>query len=154
MEELDPAFVHEFQESTVSRLAAEGIVATAVAESLQMPLWAWREVLADLLGADFAHELGGITAPTLLVAGERDELAPHTEQMDLVGAIPDAARPRSEADSYAIQDAVMRRLGERAGGWKVGYSPGGGIFCAPIYAAKVHASPASLPARRVFRNSS
>ena len=40
----------------------------------------------------------------------------------------------------------MRRLGEQAGGWKVGYSPEGGIFCAPIYASKVHASPASLPA--------
>ena len=40
----------------------------------------------------------------------------------------------------------MRRLGERAGGWKVGFSPEGGIFCAPIYASKVHASPASLPA--------
>jgi 2-keto-4-pentenoate hydratase len=63
-----------------------------------------------------------------------------------IAGIPDAARPQSEADSYAIQDAVMRRLGERAGGWKVGYSPEGGIFCAPIYASKVHASPASLPA--------
>ena len=63
-----------------------------------------------------------------------------------IAAIPDAARPQSEADSYAIQDAVMRRLGERAGGWKVGYSPEGGIFCAPIYASNVHASPASLPA--------
>ena len=63
-----------------------------------------------------------------------------------IAAIPEAARPQSEADSYAIQDAVMRRLGERAGGWKVGYSPEGGIFCAPIYASKVHASPASLPA--------
>ncbi len=63
-----------------------------------------------------------------------------------IAAIPDAARPQSEADSYAIQDAVMRRLGERAGGWKVGYSPEGGIFCAPIYASTVHASPATLPA--------
>lgn len=63
-----------------------------------------------------------------------------------IAAIPDTARPQSEADSYAIQDAVMRRLGERAGGWKVGYSPEGGIFCAPIYASMVHASPASLPA--------
>jgi 2-keto-4-pentenoate hydratase len=64
-----------------------------------------------------------------------------------ITAIPDPARPQTEADSYAIQDAVMRRLGERAGGWKVGYSPEGGIFCAPIYASKVDASPASLPAR-------
>jgi 2-keto-4-pentenoate hydratase len=62
-----------------------------------------------------------------------------------IAGIPEAARPRSEADSYQIQDEVMRRLGERAGGWKVGYSPEGGIFCAPIYASKVHASPASLP---------
>src|SRR5436309_8438486 len=64
-----------------------------------------------------------------------------------IAAIPDAARPQFEADSYAIQDAVMRRLDERAGGWKVGFSPEGGIFCAPIYASKVHASPASLPAK-------
>lgn len=63
-----------------------------------------------------------------------------------IPAIPEVARPRSEADSYQIQDEVMRRLGERAGGWKVGYSPEGGIFCAPIYASKVFASPASLPA--------
>ena len=62
-----------------------------------------------------------------------------------IPAIPKAARPQSEADSYAIQDAVMRRLGERPGGWKVGYSPEGGIFCAPIYASRVYASPASLP---------
>jgi 2-keto-4-pentenoate hydratase len=63
-----------------------------------------------------------------------------------IAAIPDAARPQTEADSYQIQDAVMRRLGETAGGWKVGYSPEGGIFCAPIYVSKIYASPASLPA--------
>jgi len=63
-----------------------------------------------------------------------------------IAGIPEAARPQSEADSYAIQDAVMRRRGELAGGWKVGYSPEGGVFCAPIYASKVHASPARLPA--------
>jgi 2-keto-4-pentenoate hydratase len=64
-----------------------------------------------------------------------------------VAGLPDSARPQSEADSYAIQEAVLRRLGERVGGWKVGFSPEGGIFCAPIYASKVHASPARLPAR-------
>ncbi len=63
-----------------------------------------------------------------------------------IPALPDAARPQSEADSYAIQDAVLNRLGERVGGYKVGFSPEGGIFCAPIYASRVHASPARLPA--------
>src|ERR1700732_90168 len=64
-----------------------------------------------------------------------------------IAALPDSARPPSEADSYAIQEAVLRRLGERVGGWKVGFSPEGGVFCAPIYASAVHASPARLPAR-------
>ncbi len=63
-----------------------------------------------------------------------------------IAALPEAARPQSEADSYAIQDAVLRHLGERIGGYKVGFSPEGGIFCAPIYASRVHASPASLAA--------
>src|SRR5262249_60744735 len=64
-----------------------------------------------------------------------------------IATLPEAVRPQSEADSYAIQDAVLRRLGERAGGWKVGFSPEGGVFCAPIYASTIHASPASRPAR-------
>src|SRR5216684_8363062 len=63
-----------------------------------------------------------------------------------IAALPEGVRPQSEADSYAIQEAVLRRLGERVGGWKVGFSPQGGVFCAPIYASKVHASPANLPA--------
>jgi 2-keto-4-pentenoate hydratase len=63
-----------------------------------------------------------------------------------IAALPEAARPQSEADSYAIQDAVLRRLGERVGGWKVGFSPQGGIFCAPIYASRVQPSPAAMPA--------
>lgn len=63
-----------------------------------------------------------------------------------IAALPDAARPQAEADSYAIQEAVLRQLGEQVGGWKVGFSPEGGVFCAPIFASRVHASPASLPA--------
>src|SRR5216684_7149879 len=64
-----------------------------------------------------------------------------------IAALPEGGRPQSEADSYAIQEAVRRLLGERIGGWKVGFSPEGGIFCAPIYASKVAASPSSLPAK-------
>jgi 2-keto-4-pentenoate hydratase len=63
-----------------------------------------------------------------------------------IAALPEGVRPQSEADSYAIQEAVLHQLGERIGGYKVGFSPEGGIFCAPIYSSKVHASPANLPA--------
>src|SRR5262249_6474274 len=63
-----------------------------------------------------------------------------------IAALPAAAQPQSEAECYAIQDAVLRRLGEEIGGYKGGFSPQGGIFCAPHHASRVCASPASLPA--------
>jgi 2-keto-4-pentenoate hydratase len=63
-----------------------------------------------------------------------------------IAALPKDALPQSEADAYAIQDAVAIRLGAKFGGWKTGVSPLGGYFCAPIYASMVHASPARLSA--------
>lgn len=64
-----------------------------------------------------------------------------------IAGLPAGAAPESEADSYEIQDAVIRKLGETIGGWKVGVSPLGGHFAAPVFASAVHASPARLPAR-------
>jgi 2-keto-4-pentenoate hydratase len=64
-----------------------------------------------------------------------------------IAQLPDGAIPRTEADSYQVQDAVIAKLGERIGGWKVGISPLGGHFAAPIYASTVVPSPAGLPAR-------
>jgi 2-keto-4-pentenoate hydratase len=64
-----------------------------------------------------------------------------------IAALPEGAVPRSEPDSYQIQDAVIAKLGEKIGGWKVGISPLGGHFAAPIYASTVAPSPASLPAK-------
>ncbi|HEX3535606.1 MAG TPA: 2-keto-4-pentenoate hydratase [Stellaceae bacterium] len=61
--------------------------------------------------------------------------------------LPAAARPQSREDAFAIQDAVMAKLGEKPGGWKVGALPDGSNFVAPIYASAVKPSPASMPAR-------
>jgi 2-keto-4-pentenoate hydratase len=64
-----------------------------------------------------------------------------------IASLPADALPQTEADSYQVQDAVLAKLGERIGGWKVGISPLGGHVAAPIFASAVHPSPASLPAR-------
>lgn len=64
-----------------------------------------------------------------------------------IASLPADAIPQSEADSYQIQDAVRAKLGEQVGGWKVGISPLGGHFAAPIYASTVKPSPTNLPAR-------
>jgi len=63
-----------------------------------------------------------------------------------ITALPADATPQTEADSYQVQDAVIAKLGETIGGWKVGISPLGGHVAAPIFASAVVPSPASFPA--------
>ena len=63
--------------------------------------------------------------------------------------LPEAARPRDLAAGFAIQDAVMTLLGERAGGWKVAVPPDGPPTCAPLFASLIHASPCAMPAAAV-----
>jgi 2-keto-4-pentenoate hydratase len=64
-----------------------------------------------------------------------------------IATLPAATIPQTEADAYQVQDAVIAKLGEKIGGWKVGISPLGGHVAAPIFASAVFASPARLPAK-------
>jgi 2-keto-4-pentenoate hydratase len=60
---------------------------------------------------------------------------------------PAACRPQSDADACQIQDAVIARLGEAVGGWKIGVaSEAAPAFCAPILARMIRPSPASYSA--------
>src|SRR5271156_7201349 len=64
--------------------------------------------------------------------------------------LPADGRPQSDADAYQIQDAVIRRLGETVGGWKIGVaSPTTAAFCAPIFARMIRPSPAAYAAREL-----
>ena len=61
-------------------------------------------------------------------------------------ALPDDARPRSEAEADAVQDAVARQCGPLVA-WKVGArTPMAEPFRSPIHAASVWPGPAVLPA--------
>src|SRR5437764_15262064 len=64
-----------------------------------------------------------------------------------IPALPEPVQPQSREDAFAIQDAVLKRVNERVGGWKVGALPDGGDFIAPIYASTIKPSPAAMPAR-------
>ena len=60
--------------------------------------------------------------------------------------LPEALRPRSEAEAYRIQAAVMAELGP-IGGWKVGSPhPDGPINCSPLSASDIHDSPGRVAA--------
>jgi 2-keto-4-pentenoate hydratase len=61
--------------------------------------------------------------------------------------LPQHCRPQSDADAYQIQDAVLARLGEAVGGWKIGVATeAAAAFCAPIFARMIRPSPASYDA--------
>jgi 2-keto-4-pentenoate hydratase len=64
--------------------------------------------------------------------------------------LPASCRPDSDADAYQIQDAVIARLGEAVGGWKIGVaSEATPAFCAPILARMIRPSPASYRAEEL-----
>jgi pimeloyl-ACP methyl ester carboxylesterase len=77
---IDPAFVREFQESTLAIEVPREIVDTAVEESLKVPARIWRAALGGCLEDDFVDEIGKITAPTLALWGDRDALVPRVDQ--------------------------------------------------------------------------
>ena len=88
---IDPAFVREFQESTLAQPVSPEFVDTIVAESLKVPARVWQAALREgHLDADIADELGAIQAPTLIVWGGQDAIQSRSEQEILVNSIADA----------------------------------------------------------------
>src|SRR5919108_4307502 len=67
-----------------------------------------------------------------------------------VHELPPSCRPQSDADAYEIQEAVIRRLGETIGGWKIGAATtASAAFCAPIWMKMIRQSPASYHPREL-----
>jgi 2-keto-4-pentenoate hydratase len=66
----------------------------------------------------------------------------------LIDALPAASRPVDLSEAHAIQDAVSARLGEPVGGWKAALLDGE-LMRGPLYASRLLASPARLPADRM-----
>ena len=87
---IDADFVREFQVSTVFSSTPEGFIDTVVEESLKVPARVWRDALAGLVAADHGPELAKITAPTLILWGDKDEIFLRGDQDALVEGIPDA----------------------------------------------------------------
>jgi pimeloyl-ACP methyl ester carboxylesterase len=73
-------FVSEFQASTVCRPIPEAVLDAVVNESMKMPARVWRDAMAGILAHRAGARLGALTMPTLLVWGDRDEIAPRVEQ--------------------------------------------------------------------------
>jgi pimeloyl-ACP methyl ester carboxylesterase len=88
---VDPAFVRDFQVSTLAREVPSEVVTMAVEESLQVPARVWREAFRGFLETpDFSAELARVRAPALIAWGDRDSYAPAADQEALRAAVPGA----------------------------------------------------------------
>ena len=86
-EPVDPAWVRGFQQSTLARPVPDDFFQLIVEEALKLPPRVWRAILSRQMAEDFEAELPKITAPTLLLWGDRDEFVPRTDQTRLLRGI-------------------------------------------------------------------
>ncbi len=80
-------FVEDFQYSTAYRKLPKDFMNQVVTESMKLPAWVWREVMKRMLADDSKAELGKITAPTLIMWGEKEVYFLRNEQDALLSAI-------------------------------------------------------------------
>ncbi len=85
---IDPVFVREFVESTLVRPVPPAFLEEMIGESRKVPARVWRATLQGLLEAVPPTEIATISAPTLILWGDRDGFLPHSDQEALAGAIP------------------------------------------------------------------
>jgi len=84
---VDPAFVTEFQLSTLAQPVPAGWLDMAVAESLKVPARIWREICEGLLKDDTSRDLERISAETLILWGDRDAICSRADQAALAACI-------------------------------------------------------------------
>ncbi len=99
---VDPGFVREFVESIVSGPVPGAFLEAMIGESCKVPAHVWRATLEGLLQAVPAAETATITAPTLILWGDRDEILPRSDQETLAAAIPGSRLVSYEGTGHVV----------------------------------------------------
>jgi pimeloyl-ACP methyl ester carboxylesterase len=100
---IDPAFVREFQVSTLARDVPPSFLDTVVGESLKVPARVWRAAFrAHMAARDLTGDFAAVEAPTLIVWGDRDDYAVRTDQETLLASIPRARLLTYQGAGHAI----------------------------------------------------
>lgn len=84
---VEPEFVRAFQAATAAGPLPEGLLGTAVAESLKVPAVVWQMALQGFVEGG-RHAPPPARVPTLLVWGDRDAFTPRAEQEALLASRP------------------------------------------------------------------
>jgi len=66
----------------------DSFVEARVQDGLRLPAHVWRDTLRGLCAAPVPTETGTISAPTLIIWGDHDDLLPRADQQAMAAAIP------------------------------------------------------------------
>jgi len=84
---IDPDLVRTFTESQLARKVPRTFLETIIEENLKVPARVWKATLEGLLGDHSSEELDRITAPTLIIWGDKDTIIPLSDQETLLRKI-------------------------------------------------------------------
>ena len=87
---VDPAFVRDFQQSTLARPVPAAFFEEVVAQSLKMPARVWQSTFRALLDEDRSDDLARVAVPTTIVWGDQDAFSGRAEQERMAREIPQA----------------------------------------------------------------
>ncbi|MFN2589529.1 MAG: alpha/beta fold hydrolase [Actinomycetota bacterium] len=85
-----PGLVRDVQGSTIVEPVSPAFFEALLTDSRKVPARVWKETIQGLLDDDASEDTGKITAPTLILWGDRDPAVPLEDQSALTAAIPNA----------------------------------------------------------------
>ena len=122
---VDPAFVREFQESTIVEPVPAAFFERIVAESRKLPARVWQAYMRQIMDAAVPTEDGTIGAPTLILWGDQDVYCTRAHQDALLEAIPESRLviyegtghcPHWERPAHAAEEIAAFAQQQRARG--------------------------------------
>ena len=113
---VDPAFIRDFQASTLAQPVPSAFFDRVVRESRKVPARVWKAVFQGFLATDLTTARRAIAAPTLILWGERDAYTPRSEQDVLATAIPGAELVVYHAGGHALHWEEPRRFASESRG--------------------------------------
>jgi pimeloyl-ACP methyl ester carboxylesterase len=88
---VSPKFVREFQTSVVSQTVPNEFMDRVIQESLKVPARVWKDVMTGMLASPAKLDFSKVTAPTLIVWGDKETVFPDRSDQDaLTKAFPNA----------------------------------------------------------------
>lgn len=99
---IDADFARGLLDSTLARPLSPDFVDMLIAESCKAPARVWKDALAGLVEAAPPTETGTITAPALILWGDRDEFLERSEEEALAAAIPGSRLVVYEGTGHAV----------------------------------------------------